>query len=95
MMSVFTLLLTIKFEGTKNDIGCVASFRPLFEEVRVFFLGLLFLELRAACHFFTKFRSRLDTIMFFFFEVRAQHQQQRPRSHLSLLQHSYESLALF
>jgi len=93
MMSVFTLLLTIEFEGTKNDIGCVASFRPLLEEVRVFFLGLLFLELRAARHFFTKFRSRLDTTMFYFFEVRAQ--QQRPRSHLSLLQHSYESLALF
>lgn len=44
-------------------------------------LGLLFLELRAARHSFSKFWSRLDTIMFYFFEVRAQ--KQRPRSHLS------------
>ena len=57
MMSVFTLLLSMKFEGTKNDIGCVASFRPLFEEVRVFFLGLLFLELRAARHFLPSFEA--------------------------------------
>ena len=68
MMSVFTLpfsLLSLK--APKTTLVVLLRFVLFFEEVRVFFLGLLFLELRAACHFFTMFRRRLDTIMFLLF----------------------------